>query len=84
MEVRPPATLRGAHLTAWYTLAWFDKYVKGDGNPFSFYYPSRLDITVGGGRSVGCEHLRAGCEALVKGMASRLTSATCSPLASRR
>lgn len=45
---------------------WFDKYVKGDGNLFSFYYPSRLDITVGGGRSVGCEHLRAGCKAMVK------------------
>jgi dienelactone hydrolase len=25
-----PATLRGADLISWYTLAWFDKYVKGD------------------------------------------------------
>jgi dienelactone hydrolase len=25
-----PATLRGADLIAWYTLAWFDKYVKDD------------------------------------------------------
>ncbi|HEX8066545.1 MAG TPA: hypothetical protein VF520_08465 [Thermoleophilaceae bacterium] len=24
------ATLRGIHLAAWYTTAWFDKYVKGD------------------------------------------------------
>lgn len=24
------ATLRGMHLAAWYTTAWFDKYVKGD------------------------------------------------------
>ncbi len=87
-----PATLRGAHLTAWYTLAWMDKYVKGDrtadarlltdrwrsdaegaavdpdkdGNLFGFYYPSRLDITVNGGREAVCEDLRAGCKALVK------------------
>jgi dienelactone hydrolase len=87
-----PATLRGAHLTAWYTLAWFDKYVKGDrsadarlltqrwrsdaagaaidpdkdGNLFSFYYPSRLDITTHGGRRVVCEDLRKGCRGLVK------------------
>ncbi len=83
------ATLRGADLTAWYTLAWFDKYVKGDrtadarlltdrwrsdrlgaqvdldrdGNLFSFYYPSRLDIRSGGKR-VTCEDLRKGCAAL--------------------
>lgn len=83
------ATLRGADLTAWYTLAWLDKYVKGDrsadarlltdrwrddrlgaevdldgdGNLFSFYYPSRLDIRSGGKRVV-CEDLRAGCKAL--------------------
>lgn len=25
-----PATLRGADLIAWYTIAWMDKYVKGD------------------------------------------------------
>lgn len=84
-----PATLRGADLTAWYTLAWFDKYVKGDkgadarlltdrwrgdrlgavvdldkdGNLFSFYLPSRLDVRSGGKRVV-CEDLRAGCKAL--------------------
>jgi dienelactone hydrolase len=76
------ASLRGADLTAWYTTAWFDKYVKGeptadrrlltdrwrhdgaeaaidpdhDGNAFSFYYPSRLDIA-----GSDCEDLRAGC-----------------------
>ncbi|HEX5617269.1 MAG TPA: hypothetical protein VFX51_02565 [Solirubrobacteraceae bacterium] len=76
------ATLRGADLTAWYTTAWFDKYVKGDptadgrlrttrwqddareaavdpdgdGNMFSFYYRSRLDID-----GFTCEDLRAGC-----------------------
>src|SRR4029079_9736051 len=64
------ATLRGMDLVAWYTAAWFDKYLKGDptadtrlgtdrwrddrpeaavdpdhdGNQFSFYYPSRLDL----------------------------------------
>jgi dienelactone hydrolase len=79
------ASLRGADLTAWYTTAWFDKYVKGDptadqrlltnrwrhdgaeaaidpdhdGNAFSFYYPSRLDIA-----GADCEDLRAGCAAL--------------------
>jgi dienelactone hydrolase len=78
------ASLRGADLTAWYTTAWFDKYVKGDptadkrlltnrwrhdgaeaaidpdhdGNAFSFYYPSRLDIA-----AADCEDLRAGCAA---------------------
>lgn len=25
-----PATLRGIDLTAWYTVAWFDKYLRGD------------------------------------------------------
>ena len=66
------ATLRGADLTAWYTTAWFDKYVKGDptadarllttrwaddgGSRFSFYYRSRLDID-----GFACEDLRTGC-----------------------
>jgi len=76
------ATLRGADMIAWYTTAWFDKYVKGDptaqqrllttrwrsdgqeaavdpdgdGNMFSFYYRSRLDID-----GFTCEDLRAGC-----------------------
>jgi len=27
-----PATLRGLDQTAWYTLAWFDRWVKGDGS----------------------------------------------------
>jgi hypothetical protein len=83
------ASLRGMDLVAWYTAAWFDKYVKGDrsvdsrlvtdrwrsdgleaavdpdgdGNQFSFYYRSRLDIRVGGTR-VRCEDLRSGCPAL--------------------
>lgn len=85
------ATLRGADLVAWYTTAWFDKYVKGDptadqrllterwrddrqeaaidlshdGNTFSFYYPSRLDLTLAGGSRYDCENLRAGCPGLV-------------------
>src|SRR4051812_14688997 len=76
------ATLRGADMIAWYTTAWFDRYVKGDstatsrlltdrwrhdadeaavdpdrdGNMFSFYYHSRLQI---GGFT--CEDLRVGC-----------------------
>ena len=75
------ATLRGMDLVAWYTGAWFDKYVKGDpgadarlatdrwradapgaavdpegdGNLFSFYYRSRLDMG-----SFSCEDLRSG------------------------
>jgi dienelactone hydrolase len=85
-----PAGLRGADLATWYTIAWFDKYLKhdptadrrlltdrwrndareaeidphGDGNKFSFYYRSSLDIArAGGGRAI-CDDLRAGCPAL--------------------
>jgi dienelactone hydrolase len=36
----------------------------GDGNAFSFYYPSRLDIHRANGAHVDCENLRAGCAAL--------------------
>jgi dienelactone hydrolase len=76
------ATLRGADMIAWYTTAWFDKYVKGDpaagarllttrwqddaqeaavdpdgdGNLFSLYYRSRLDVD-----GFACEDLRTGC-----------------------
>lgn len=75
------ATLRGMDLVAWYTAAWFDKYVagdpgadrrlitnrwradapgaavdpEGDGNLFSFYFRSRLDM-----ESFRCEDLRSG------------------------
>ena len=81
------ASLRGADLVAWYTTAWFDKYVKHDptadarlltarwrsdaaeakvdpthdGNAFSFYYPSRLDIALASGSRWDCEDMRAGC-----------------------
>ena len=84
------ASLRGADEIAWYTTAWFDKYVKGDpsadrrlltnrwrhdgaeaaidpdhdGNMFSFYYPSRLDIGLRGGGRFDCEDMRAGCAGL--------------------
>jgi dienelactone hydrolase len=82
----PPfgATLRGADLIAWYTTAWFDKYLRHsctadrrllsdrwrhdgeeasvdpnhDGNMFSFYYPSRLDIHLAGGQHYDNENLR--------------------------
>ena len=80
------ATLRGIDLTAWYTTAWMDRYVKGDrtaterllttrwrhdareaavdpsgdGNLFSTYFRSRLDLGHDGGRRVTCEDLRAG------------------------
>lgn len=37
-----------------------------DGNAFSFYYPSRLDIHRAGGGHVVCRDLRAGCAALYK------------------
>ncbi len=82
-----PATLRGADEIAWYTNAWFDKYVKrdasadkrlvtsrwrgdaaeaavdpmGDGNMFSAYYKSRLDIGLSGGGRFLCEDMRPGC-----------------------
>jgi pimeloyl-ACP methyl ester carboxylesterase len=82
-----PATLRGADEIAWYTNAWFDKYVRGDptadarlttggwrndaaekavdpngdGNMFSFYYRSRLDIGLSGGGRFVCEDMRKGC-----------------------
>jgi hypothetical protein len=85
-----PATLRGADMIAWYTTAWFDKYVKGDatadrrlltdrwrgdaeeaavdpngdGNMFSFYYRSRLDIGLSAGGRFVCEDLRPGCARL--------------------
>jgi hypothetical protein len=78
------ATLRGIDLTAWYTTAWFDKYVKGDatadarlitsrwlgdrpeaevdpngdGNMFSFYFRSRLDIGLTSGSRFRCEDMR--------------------------
>jgi hypothetical protein len=80
-------TLRGADQVAWYTTAWFDKYVKGDwsadrrllttrwhsdaleaaidpngdGNMFSTYYRSRLDIRRAGKPRFKCEDIRAGC-----------------------
>jgi dienelactone hydrolase len=85
------ASLRGADLVAWYTTAWFDKYLKGDpaadarllterwrgdsieagidpnhdGNAFSFYYWSRLDIHLAGGSVFDCEDLRDGCPGMV-------------------
>ena len=84
------ATLRGADLAAWYTSAWFDKYVKGDctadarlltnrwrhdeqesaidpngdGNMFSFYYPSRLDVHLANGQRYDDEHLRTDAHGL--------------------
>ena len=84
------ASLRGEDLVAWYTVAWFDKYLKGDrtaearlltdrwrhdapsaavdpdhdGNDFSDYYDSRLDLHVAGHR-VRCESLRTACTQLV-------------------
>jgi hypothetical protein len=36
----------------------------GDGNMFSFYHRSRLDITRADGTKVECEDLRSGCGAL--------------------
>ncbi|HEY1593440.1 MAG TPA: hypothetical protein VGF81_16700 [Solirubrobacteraceae bacterium] len=84
------ASLRGPDMIDWYTIAWFDRYVKHspsadrellttrwlhdateasvdpnhDGNAFSFYYYSRLDLHLSGGQKVDCEDLRDGCSAL--------------------
>jgi dienelactone hydrolase len=81
------ASLRGADEIAWYTSAWFDKYIKHqasadrrllsnrwredpaeaavdpnhDGNAFSFYHLSRLDIHLAGGGVFDCEEMREGC-----------------------
>jgi dienelactone hydrolase len=86
------ASLRGADEVAWYTTAWFDKYVKHegsankrlltnrwredaaeaaidpkhDGNAFSFYYFSRLDVHLHNGRAWDCEDLREGCAGMTK------------------
>ena len=86
----PCGTLRGGDVVAWYTTAWFDKYVKGDsgadarllsdrwrvdgrgaevdpnddGNLFSFYFRSPLDVSLAGGGRASCDDLRAGCDAL--------------------
>ncbi|HZO58499.1 MAG TPA: hypothetical protein VFB51_02290 [Solirubrobacterales bacterium] len=83
-------SLRGIDQTAWYTTAWFDKYVKRDptadrrllttrwhhdaaaaaidpnrdGNMYSFYYRSRLDIGLAAGGRLECEDIRAGCPGL--------------------
>ncbi|HTU85666.1 MAG TPA: hypothetical protein VMF57_08850, partial [Solirubrobacteraceae bacterium] len=85
------ASLRGADMVAWYTTAWFDKYLKHDpnadnmllterwqndpieasidpnhdGNAFSFYYYSRLDIHLANGQVWDCEDLRDGCPGMV-------------------
>ena len=85
------ASLRGADQIAWYTSAWFDKYLKAqrsadrrlltnrwredpieaavdlhhDGNAFSFYYRSRLDIHLAGGGVFDCENLRRSCPGMV-------------------
>jgi len=85
------ASLRGPDEIAWYTAAWFDKYVRhkasadkrllsqrwredsaeaavdptGDGNAFSFYYLSRLDIHLARGGTFDCEDLRDGCTGMV-------------------
>jgi dienelactone hydrolase len=85
------ATHRGMDMADWYTLAWFDKYLKhsaganarlttqrwradageqavddqipSDGNMFSTYLTSRLDITLSARRGThfDCENMRAGC-----------------------
>ncbi len=85
------ASLRGPDEVAWYTSAWFDKYVKHqasadkrllsdrwredpaeaaidanhDGNAFSFYYLSRLDIHLRSGQAFDCEDLREGCPGML-------------------
>jgi dienelactone hydrolase len=85
------ASLRGPDEVAWYTSAWFDKYVRHqgsadkrllsqrwredpaeaavdanhDGNAFSFYYLSRLDIHLHNGTAFDCEDMREGCAGMV-------------------
>jgi len=78
------ATWRGMDMAAWYTAAWFDKYVKGDptadarlltdrwradgleaaidpdldGNIFSRYFRSRIDIGLAAGGRLKCGNIR--------------------------
>jgi hypothetical protein len=81
------ASLHGLDFGTWYTLAWLDRYVRRDKsaldrlltdrwrapeNFLSFYYRSRMAITVRTrkgkkltARAVRCEDLRSGCDALV-------------------
>ncbi len=85
------ASLRGPDEIAWYTSAWFDKYVKHqgsadkrllserwredpaeaavdanhDGNAFSFYYLSRMDIHLRNGQAFDCEDMREGCPGMI-------------------
>ncbi len=81
------ASLRGLDFGTWYTLAWLDRYVRHDKsaldrlltdrwrapeNFLSFYYRSRIAITVRTrrgkkltARAVRCDDLRSGCDALV-------------------
>jgi dienelactone hydrolase len=86
------ATHRGMDMADWYTLAWFDKYLRHmtsanarlttqrwradaaeqavddqvppDGNMFSTYLTSRMDITLRSGTRFDCEDLRAGCSGM--------------------
>jgi len=86
------ASLRGADEIAWYTSAWFDKYIKHqrsadrrlltnrwredpveagvdlhhDGDAFSFYYYSRLDVHLFSGEVFDCENMRKGCPGIVR------------------
>jgi hypothetical protein len=88
------ATRRGMDMADWYTLAWFDKYLKHaasanarlttqrwrddageqavddqmppDGNMFSVYLTSRMDITLSKrkGTHFDCEDMRGGCSGM--------------------
>jgi dienelactone hydrolase len=96
------ASLRGTDETAWYTAAWFDKYVKEDpsadgrllsdrwfddaqeaavdpdhdGNMFSRYYRSRLDVGLAAGGRFDCEDIRP--DAMRPDPPSTYPSNTCS------
>jgi hypothetical protein len=80
-----PASRRGVDMVAWYTVAWFAKYLEHarwadsmllttrwrtdhethqidpthDGNLYSTYYRSRLDIHLHNGNRFDCENLQA-------------------------
>ena len=47
-----------------------------DGNMFSFYYRSRLDIALPGGGRFDCENMRPGCRASCQTTGSRPTTRT--------
>ena len=64
-QARPDAPTGGCSPTRWRSdAAEAAVDPDHDGNAFSFYYPSRLDIRLAGGTRWDCENLRSGCSGM--------------------